>query len=308
MKKKNMKNLTVRFAAMLLVVALCAALCSCGREAERVYDAGQFVLTEMTLDGEALTVASVYPQGAYLLLSSDGTGRLILGDKACDIPWQHTGGEFQMQINALAATGSAAGGKLTLELPDAGLELVFAEGQMPAAAPMEGDLQEMTPLQHSAAGDWQGRLWFELPQGEWADYTYRTLGLTASVTAGEDGTGEITLWNSFYSDIVPVAQISIEYLEAEQRIKCCGGWFMSYPVSEWGISISLQEEVSSEIEDTIIMHPDVYEYGHYYRSEAGADEAEAAEKTEPVLRLSGKCSDGKGSFEYRVVLRRGSEE
>ena len=73
---------------------------------------------------------------------------------------------------------------------------------------------------------------------------------------------------------------------------------MSYPIPEWGMDISLDAEKLTDIEDTVIFHPDVYEYGHFYNAETPVDRNA---KTD-VLRITGSCNDLSGGFDYKIVL------
>ena len=195
------------------------------------------------------------------------------------------------------------GSSLTLDLEDLGLKLVFNEGDASAAF-----RQEVSPSVSASStrdqllwgGDWVGRLWFEEPQGEWADYADQTLSVTASIAMEKDGSGVLRLYSKYYSDVLPLA--SVNFVLEEYKVHCLSGYMMSYPVPEWGMDLVLSSERKSDIEDTIIFHPDIYEYGHFYNADPPVD----GNAKEDVLRLTGSCNDLKGGFDYKIVLTRDS--
>ena len=284
---------------LILILWLTIFLTACTGEQDPSYDAGRYILSEVLLDGEALSPSSLYPEGAYLLLSSDGTGRLILGSDASDITWQQENTSFSVAINTLTAYGTREGDSLSLSLDTLHLELLFTEGDITSAlteSASASTLSSQTRQQLIWSGDWSGRLWFEDPKGEWADYRDRTLTVTCSVRVQPDGTGVLRFYSPYYSDAVPMASASFS-LE-EYKVHCLSGYMMSYPIPEWGMDISLTSERLTDIEDTVIFHPDVYEYGHFYNAETPVDRNS---KTD-VLRITGSCNDLSGGFDYKIVL------
>ena len=284
---------------LILILWLTIFLTACTGEQDPSYDAGRYILSEVLLDGEALSPSSLYLEGAYLLLSSDGTGRLILGSDALDITWQQENTSFSVAINTLTASGTREGDSLSLSLDTLHLELLFTEGDITSAlteSASASTLPSQTRQQLIWSGDWSGRLWFEDPKGEWADYRDRTLTVTCSVLVQPDGTGVLRLYSPYYSDSVPMASASFS-LE-EYKVHCLSGYMMSYPIPEWGMDISLDAEKLTDIEDTVIFHPDVYEYGHFYNAETPVDRNA---KTD-VLRITGSCNDLSGGFGYKIVL------
>ena len=284
---------------LILILWLTIFLTACTGEQDPSYDAGRYILSEVLLDGEALSPSSLYPEGAYLLLSSDGTGRLILGSDASDITWQQEDTSFSVAVNTLTAYGTREGDSLSLSLDTLHLELLFTEGDITSAlteSASASTLPSQTRQQLIWSGDWSGRLWFEDPKGEWADYLDRTLTVTCSVRVQPDGTGVLRIYSPYYSDAVPMAAASFS-LE-EYKVHCLSGYMMSYPIPEWGMDISLASERLTDIEDTVIFHPDVYEYGHFYNAETPVDRNS---KTD-VLRITGSCNDLSGGFDYKIVL------
>ena len=284
---------------LILILWLTIFLTACTGEQDPSYDAGRYILSEVLLDGEALSSSSLYPEGAFLLLSSDGTGRLILGSDASDITWQQENTSFSVAVNTLTASGTREGDSLSLSLDTLHLELLFTEGDITSAlteSASASTLPSQTRQQLIWNGDWSGRLWFEDPKGEWADYRDRTLTVTCSVRVQPDGTGVLRLYSPYYSDAIPMASASFS-LE-EYKVHCLSGYMMSYPIPEWGMDISLDAEKLTDIEDTVIFHPDVYEYGHFYNAETPVDRNA---KTD-VLRITGSCNDLSGGFDYKIVL------
>ena len=297
-----MKTTSFHKWILLVLSALVAVvLAGCNAEQPPVYDAGQYLLSGAELDGTELSASSLYPEGGYLLLSSDGTGRLILGTDVCDISWQQKKQEVAVLINGLTASGQKEGDSLTLFLGELNLKLLFTEGDASAAiqnAEKPASEARRTRDQLLWDGSWSGRLWFEDPKGEWSDYMDQTLALTAEVTLKADGSGTLRLYNKYYSEDLPMAlvQFSIE----EYKVHCLSGYMMSYPIPEWGMELALSTERKVDVEDTVIMHPDIYEYGHYYNADPPVDRNEMVD----VLRLTGSCHDRSGGFDYKIVLTR----
>lgn len=284
---------------MFLVLAL--LLTGCTTEKAPVYDAGQYLLSGAELDGKELSVSSLYPGGGYLLLSEDGSGRLILGSDACDVSWQKRQQEISLLINDLTATGKMEADSLTLLLEDLNLTLAFTAGDASAAIreaenPVANARQNRNQLLWG--GSWSGRLWFEDPKGEWSDYQDQTLSLTAEVAMEPDGTGTLRLFSKYYSESVPMALVN--FTLEQYKVHCISGYLMSYPIPEWGMEIELSTDRKVDVEDTVIMHPDIYEYGHYYNADPPINRNEMID----VLRLTGSCHDLDGGFDYKIVLTR----
>lgn len=286
---------------LYLFLVLALLLTGCTAEKAPVYDAGQYLLSGAELDGKELSVSSLYPGGGYLLLSEDGSGRLILGSDACDVSWQKRQQEISLLINDLTATGKMEADSLTLLLEDLNLTLAFTAGDASAAIreaenPVANARQNRNQLLWG--GSWSGRLWFEDPKGEWSDYQDQTLSLTAEVAMEPDGTGTLRLFSKYYSESVPMALVNFN-LE-QYKVHCISGYLMSYPIPEWGMEIELSTDRKVDVEDTVIMHPDIYEYGHYYNADPPINRNEMID----VLRLIGSCHDLDGGFDYKIVLTR----
>ena len=284
-----------------LFFVLALLLTGCTAEKAPVYDGGQYLLSGAELDGRKLSVSSLYPGGGYLLLSEDGSGRLILGSDACDVSWQKRQQEITILINDLSATGKMEADSLTLLLEDLNLTLLFTVGDASAAIkeaenPVAKARQNRDQLLWG--GSWSGRLWFEDPKGEWSDYQDQTLSLTAEVAMEPDGTGTLRLFSKYYSESVPMALVNFN-LE-QYKVHCISGYLMSYPIPEWGMEIELSTDRKVDVEDTVIMHPDIYEYGHYYNANPPINRNEMID----VLRLTGSCHDLDGGFDYKIVLTR----
>ena len=286
---------------LYLFLVLALLLTGCTAEKAPVYDAGQYLLSGAELDGKELSVSSLYPGGGYLLLSEDGSGRLILGSDACDVSWQKRQQEISLLINDLTATGKMEADSLTLLLEDLNLTLLFTAGDASAAIkeaenPVAKARQNRDQLLWG--GSWSGRLWFEDPKGEWSDYQDQTLSLTAEVAMEPDGTGTLRLFSKYYSESVPMALVN--FTLEQYKVHCISGYLMSYPIPEWGMEIELSTDRKVDVEDTVIMHPDIYEYGHYYNADPPINRNEMID----VLRLTGSCHDLDGGFDYKIVLTR----
>ena len=286
---------------LYLFLILALLLTGCTAEKAPVYDAGQYLLSGAELDGKELSVSSLYPGGGYLLLSEDGSGRLILGSDACDVSWQKRQQEISLLINDLTATGKMEADSLTLLLEDLNLTLAFTAGDASAAIreaenPVANARQNRNQLLWG--GSWSGRLWFEDPKGEWSDYQDQTLSLTAEVAMEPDGTGTLRLFSKYYSESVPMALVN--FTLEQYKVHCISGYLMSYPIPEWGMEIELSTDRKVDVEDTVIMHPDIYEYGHYYNADPPINRNEMID----VLRLTGSCHDLDGGFDYKIVLTR----
>ena len=190
---------------------------------------------------------------------------------------------------------------LTLLLEDLNLTLAFTAGDASAAIreaenPVANARQNRNQLLWG--GSWSGRLWFEDPKGEWSDYQDQTLSLTAEVAMEPDGTGTLRLFSKYYSESVPMALVN--FTLEQYKVHCISGYLMSYPIPEWGMEIELSTDRKVDVEDTVIMHPDIYEYGHYYNADPPINRNEMID----VLRLTGSCHDLDGGFDYKIVLTR----
>ena len=286
-----------RYFLTILIMLAVLYLNGCGKSAEPVYDAGQFALTAVEMDGHRFEAASVYPSGAYLLLSADGSGRLILGEEACNVSWRREEGSLSVSMDALTASGTEKGGELTLQMGSTGLVFVFSEGNNTSSLMAVADAVAENDLQRQWNGLWSGRMWFEEVGGEWADFEDRTMAIEALITLDAEGAGSLILSNSFYSDSLPMATLSVT--AADGKMKCESGYLMAFPLQEWSLSITRDREMLSEIEDTIILHPNVYEFGHIYFPEETEEDVET-----DVLRLTGRCENDAGYFRYKIVLTR----
>lgn len=299
----TIQSMKTKFAHkwIILLTLFAFLLTGCSAEKEPVYDAGQYLLSGAELDGAELSISSLYPEGGYLLLSSDGTGRLILGTDVCEVSWQQRKQEISVLINGLSASGQKEADSLTLFLADLDLKLLFTAGDASAAiknAEKPATEARRTREQLLWEGSWNGRLWFEDPQGEWSDYQDQTLAVTAEVTMKADGAGTLRLYSKYYSEELPMALASFS-LE-EYKVHCLSGYMMTYPIPEWGMELAFSAERKVDVEDTVIMHPDIYEYGHYYNADPPVDRNEMID----VLRLTGSCHDRSGGFDYKIVLTR----
>lgn len=296
--KKNRMAVWQVFSLMLA----CFFLCGFGKPKEESWDK-EYRLSSLSYENESLNLAEYYSNGA-LFLKNDGTGRLILDNQACNVIWRDTNGERTVQIRDLIAHGPAEEHQLCLTIDELGITYVFtADGNSPSipeeiispASVPENDLQ----LRWN--GEWDGRLWFSNTNGEWAEYENRTMAARAVVSLAADGSGILEIYNAFYSPDYPLARFSVHC--SSDSASCSGEFVMSYPVGENGARLLLSQEYPSQIENTVIMHPDIWEYGHYYPSHAEDDSA-IQEIPVDVLRISGTCSDSDGGFGYQFVLVR----
>ena len=287
-----MKKITVLIMIICLSITL---LSGCGEPAARVFDAGQYVLSYAELDGHSLEASALYPSDAYLLLCSDGTGRLVLGEEACEITWSRGDGTVSVHIDAMDASGTDAGGVLTLNMGNTGFVYTFAAGEY---HPEEASAQQAETTPYTQwSGSWSGRIWFEDVQGKWLDFEDRTMAADVTIVLDAEGKGSLVLHNSFYSKEVPMMTLQLNCME--EALTCESGYFMSYPVSDKNISFELTREMASEIETTVILPPNEYAFGHIYFPEDLPEDYET-----DVLRIRGKCGDPEGYFSYKIVLTR----
>ncbi len=287
MKRRNIKCLIIAAAVLALVLS------GCGTE-ERIFDAGAYRLSGVSMEGTELDANKLYPEGGSLLLSADGTGVLTLGENTSEILWSRQNELYEFRINDLKAAGKCTDGNLLVEIGELGICYGFSESTAP---PKDDTASDGTESGESRVR-WTGRLWFSDTDGEWSDYEWSTMSLYADVIEEDESGGVIQIWQDFYSEDYPMAEI--RYSVGEKKILSVSGYMMSYPVAPGTVSITMQKELPSEIEDTLIMHPDIYEYGHYYSSDP--DSGETEEIPVDVLRLTGKCEDDDGRFSYRIVL------
>ena len=329
---------------ILIIFSLCVSLflSACGTEPaaqESVYDVGTFVLSSVMLDGSRLEIASVCPGGGSLQLASDGGARITIDGSGCDAQWTENGGVFTLTYGNSSADGSRVGDTISLVFSGTSLEYVFAKSEIP---PESSDIAI-----NGGEERWEGRIWFENPTGEWADYEYRSLALTGTVTETITGTttgnaiitetpdvfltdtessdtteGIIRLYSDYYSETVPMISVICTRGTGnnsgaaaggnngtvtggndgeEGSIHCLSGYVMSYPVAEWGMNITLTSDTPDNIRDTLIIR-NPGDYGHVYTPDVPQGQEDNSPRD--VLRLSGTCRDGNGSFDYLIEMTR----
>jgi hypothetical protein len=287
-----MKKKLIMIIFLLLLVIF---LVGCRESAERVFDAGQYTLSYAEIDGHELELSELYPSGAYLLLCADGTGRLILGENACEITWRKEEENLTVLIEEIEASGKDKNGTLTLAFGPTGLIYTFTEGEYSPDESFSEDRERN--LQNSWSGSWSGRIWFEEVHGKWADFEDRTMAAEVTVSMDANGKGSLILYNPFYSKELPMMTLRIS--AEEQNLKCESGYFMSFPVTDDIISFEINREMASEIETTQIIFPNEYAFGHIYFEDDLAEDYEM-----DVFRIRGRCGDADGYFRYKIVLTR----
>ena len=283
-----------KIAVLIMIICLTLALLTgCGEPAARVFDAGQYALSYAEMDGHALEASSLYPSGAWLLLCADGTGRLILGEDACEISWSRGDGTISVLIDKMEVSGTDSGDVLTLDVGQTGLVYTFAAGEYHPEEPSAQDAESTT--QNRWSGFWTGRIWFEEVKGKWAPFEDRTMAADVTIALNAEGEGSLILHNSYYSKDKPMmtAQLSA----SDETLKCESGYFMSFPLTEDNISFELTREMASEIETTQIIFPNEWSFGHIYFDEDMEEDYET-----DVLRIRGGCGDAEGYFSYKIVL------
>ena len=287
-----MKKILIFFLILLLLTVF---LVGCKEPAARVFDAGQYVLAYAEIDGHALEPSELYPSGAYLLLCADGTGRLILGEDACEINWKKEEENITVLIDEIVASGTDSSGAITLTFGQTGLVYIFTAGEYLPEESLSEDRE--SSMQNRWSGSWTGRIWFEEVQGKWADFEDRTMAAEVKVSLDADGKGSLILNNSFYSKELPMMTLHLS--AEEEKLKCESGFFMSFPVTDENISFELSREMASEVETTQIIFPNEYSFGHIYFDENPAEDYETV-----VFRIRGRCGDADGYFRYKIVLTR----
>lgn len=287
-----MKNSHINLHILpLMLAALMLVLCGCeSGEKEPVYDAGTYSLSSVTVDGVQSGAESVYPSGGWLLLSSPGTGRLVLGRNACDVSWTGSGDDFSLSFEGMKAGGTLSGSEAVLTFEGTGMTLTFSSGDYTAPA---DDGAEAALPGDAICGSWEGTLWFEDPDGEWSDHEYRSLEISGTVIPGL-----VSLSSPYFSEDIPL--VSVTYESEGGSFRSTGGYVMSYPVHDWDMLFDLSRGMRDSLRSTVIIEfPG--DYGHVFTPEASeyADEGEI-----DILRLSGKCRDADGSFGYLIELTR----
>ena len=300
--KKNRRNPLFAGRITALSAAILVFLSGCSKKENIEYDVGSYGLSELKLDGAELEIYSVYPSGAGLYLSSSGSALLILGEESCSAGWTKENSSFSLSFGNMRGTGSFSEDKIKISFEDTGLEYEFVRGEKLPDASEQSSGTELADSRIS--GEWHGRMWFENPEGEWADYEYRSMELTGQAIvrsrSGSTESGSVSLFNSFYSETDPVVRIDFEgengkYFSSE-------GVVMSYPVHEYEMQIDLADAAKGDLRDTLIIEKPG-DYGHVFTPEEPAENSSENEQI-PVLRLSGTCRDSSGSFEYFIELER----
>lgn len=284
-----------KFTVIIIICFSLSLLSGCGEPAARVFDAGQYVLSYAEMDGHVLDASALYPTGAYLLLCADGSGRLILGEDACEITWQREAGQISVLIDKLEAAGKDSGDVLALTIGQTGFVYTFAAGEYhPVQA---SDTSAEAEPRNRWSGAWTGRIWFEQVQGKWAYQEDRTMAADVLLSLDDEGKGSLLLHNAFYSKDAPM--MTLQLTADGDTLHCESGYFMSYPVSDENISFELTREMASQIETTQIIFPNEWSFGHIYFEEDAEEDYET-----DVLRIRGGCGDAEGYFRYKIVLTR----
>ena len=283
-----MSSLSLLTAAMLLCFSSCSA-------PEQLKEYEGYVLTAAELDGEVLEVSSIYPVGASLRLYEDGTGRITLGEMSCIVSWSREGDDISITINGLNASGTENSGTMRLSMGDTGLVYEFSEGEMESA---ENESTTENALQQLWNGSWKGRLYFSNTGGEWLEYDSRSMEANAEISIGQEGTGTVEISNSAYSGDIPMMRFGIDLSSSKPHSN--EGFLMGFPLREGDVTISLVYENPDDIESTVVIHPEEF---NWYVPELGIFEQEEPEPVQ-VLRLSGGCADASGNFDYMIVLQR----
>ena len=283
------------------LLALCLLLAGCA-EKETAYER-TYRLAQLLCEGEPLELSEYYAEGGSLALSSTGSAILQLGGKSCETTWAGSGESISLSVGSLTASGTLRDDAAELTIGELGLTYVFTlSGEpLPEETPAPTPAAEENELQQQWNGTWSGRLWYSDTSGEWTDYETRTLAMTAEISLDAGGAGTLTLRNDFYSEEYAMGQFPVHFSDGQLQVE--EGLFMSYSVASGEMTAVRTVELPEEIENTIIMHPDVWEYGHFYQS---TEEGEEAPESEPVdvLRLTGSVKDADGGFSYKIVLTR----
>ena len=291
---KKITNKLNMFFLLILCLALSFVLFGCSDQKETViYDVGTFVLSDLTLDGKTLSVSEVYPEGAWLQLSSNGRCRLTMGNRQCETGWTDENGVFSFSVGDLKCSGRKQADRISFAAENTGMQYEFTPGSS-VPPQISAEDPDTSGSGGSLDGEWKGRLWYENTQGEWSNFEYQTESLSASVR----GT-TLTVFDRNYSESEPMMQIGIT---SENGAVCCtGGYFMSYPIPLYGMEIQIREDLLSSIRDTVIIEKPG-DFGHVFTAEP--PETDPEETVVDVIRMSGTCRDSAGSFDYFIELTR----
>ena len=289
--KKYLNKIHIILILMSIVFAVLISGCNTdflkSKKTAPLYDKGTYSLSGLSLSGEPADVASVFPEGGWLLLSNDGTGSLILGQSACDIIWEENSSGIYFDIAKSKANGVYSDGGIAVTLDTSGFEFIFtAENYSPEIA--ESKAEELSgPL----GGNWSGSFWFSEGIGEYEDYNGREYPLHGNISKET-----VTLYCDYYSDLVPM--ISINYEKDGETYKCLSGYIMSYPLYEWSAIIESGSGIKSDLKNSVIInYPG--DYGH---KKVENNESEEDVTLRDILRITGSCRDGNGGFNYLIEL------
>lgn len=285
---------------ILLVLLLCVLLTGCGRKSTTDYfDAGSYFLSGLTLDGEELRVPEVFPSGGSLRLRSDGTAALNLGENTCEAQWLEADDSFRLTFGGMTGNGTRRNGTVILQFDNDEMEYRFSETTEPILSEANIGTEADSGRDDRIDGVWTGRMWYEEPQGEWADYEFRSLAMsgrvTASVSEEAKNIRELTLYSQSYSDTAPI--LYAKFTDEDGLLHCLEGYFMSYPIADWGMEMTLNREPRNNLRDSMIIRKPG-DYGHVFTQETDPDENELID----IIRLSGNCRDKDGAFDYIIEL------
>ena len=295
-----MMKTIMKKTAIAVITAAAILLVGCGLTvAEKVYDAGEYRLEKAELNGTEIAVNELYPEGATILLCSDGTGTIVLNDEESGISWKEEGETFSMLINELEASGPARtdeNEEIVLTMGNTGFVFHFGEGETVQALAEETGKQEQTVSQQKWCGDWSGRMWFENPTGVWSDYVYRSFELGGNVALDAEGNGTVELFAPYYAEAVPF--LKLNFYADSFGCHSLGGFLMGYELKEGECQLSEARGMESELRNYLIMAVPG-DYGHLMPEYVQPEDIET-----DILRISGSCMGEEGGFDYTMELTR----
>lgn len=252
------------FSFLLLLPLL--LLTACGYDAYDPALLGHYTGTTIEAEGYTIDMTSVYAGTNYIELADHGNGKMCLSNHVYDIEWGMNGQTLTLVMQGKTSKGILKDGILLLNYLDMGMELRFeldADYQPLASTPRKA---AVTDTQKWWNGDWYGWWVIEEAVGSYESEAGGWRDLCADIYIGEDGCGDMLLWDESYSRTVPLGFVELS-LQADGSAVSENGHF--------GIA---------EVADTWHIDPNAY-------------------TMENMLVIQGVHEDDAGAFSYTLYLR-----
>lgn len=231
------------FSFRMFILLVCAFLmCSCGFEAEE--HVGVYTCEALSLEGEAFSVADIYPDGLELELLSYGQAWLSINGEEVYGRWTLEGDSFTLDIGGELSEGSLADGVCVLRLKGSEIEHILLRpgAKLPETEEEIEPQAEPTERQLFWNGDWYGFWTISNAEGKWLDQSGQSFDCFARIEIGSDNTGTMIFWDELQSADAPIAKAELLISDSADKSASgvavsTGGFFYDSVIEEtqWSI-------------------------------------------------------------------------